>query len=228
MAGKSKTPLVNEFQKWLADNRDDGKDYFKAVYLTPRDEAIPSEYIGDDVTDDIRSMFNRVLDFISDRLMKQKKTVSEFAVPMVDASWEDSTGYALMYKGRVLYRNYMKAWHFYFESKKDFEEFLQGIWDDCIKALEQAVDDEDLYLFSFVVRQGEYEHSYTHTLRAKSEAEALKKAKAYLRDFYGEDNVEVEEGGMAYHYNGGDMIGEMGRVEKINLKKLLDYLTVES
>jgi hypothetical protein len=172
-------------------------------------------------------MYSRPLNFISDKLMEEKRTVGEYAVPMVDASWEDSTGFALMYKNRVLFKNYMKAWHFYYESEKDFEEFLQGIWDDCIKALEQIVDDEDLYRFEFTVRQCEYEHSYRKLIRAKSEEEALKIAKKYLRDFYGEESVEVAENGMVCRYNGGELIGEFDQLEKIDLKRLVDILTIE-
>lgn len=224
MVKKSKTSLVNEFKLWLIAEFGEVKGYYERVYLTPRDTAVPEDDIGDDVTEDIRCMYSRPLNFISDRLMKQKKTVG-FAVPMVDASWEDSTGYALMYKDRVLYKNYTKAWHFYFESEKDFEEFLQGIWDDCIKALEQMVDDEDLYYFDFIIRQGQYEHFNRKAVRAKDEKEAYKKAMEYIRDFYGESLTKEKDG--EFIYNDGEIIGEFKGISRTNVKNLVELLTIE-
>lgn len=222
-----KNSLVYEFEQWLKKGYDDGAKYFKAVYLTERNEAIPQEFIGDDITDNIRAMFCRPLEFISDRL-SQKKVTAEFAIPIIDASWEDSTYFCLTYKGRVLHSNHYKAWHFYFENRGALNEFLTAIWNECLEKIEKMVDDADLYLFQFKIRQGEYEYIHTHTLRAKNDDEALQKAKDYLKDFYGESGVEIEDDGMICRYNHDEVIGEIERVEKIDIKDLLSITEVGS
>lgn len=140
----SKTQMVEEFQRWMID-QDYEEEYIQDVYLDKNESngCVPDEYIEDDVNDAIRIKFSRVLNFISDRL-KEKRITKGYPVPIVDPSWEDSSGIFLFYGKVIIYQQYIKAWHFRFDSRKELDDALWEIWEICVKNINAIVHANDL------------------------------------------------------------------------------------
>lgn len=141
---ESKTPMLDEFEKWAKEYEME-EDYIKDVYLTECDGCIPSQYLGDDVTRDIRSKFARPLNFIIEKVQKELgvKRNGLWLYPMIDADYEDCTHYAILLthqdtgKRDVLYYNSNKAWHYWFQTREDFEKELFDIYVEVHKNLTQ-------------------------------------------------------------------------------------------
>lgn len=109
---------------------DDVEDLFALLYLTERDGCIPNEVLsGDDLTSDIRRLYSCVFDGVRSELNERVPT-REFLWVIVDASYEDATGYVLMTDEKVLLAGHAKAWHFYWDSEdemaKDLESWYHG------------------------------------------------------------------------------------------------------
>jgi len=131
---ESKTPLVDEFEEWHKSNYDGEDTYIKDMYLSKYDGCLSDKWMGEDILLDIRSKFARPINYIIDRLEEQK-IIDKWAVPIIDASYEDSTHFAIIYEGKVLCHDYYKAWGLQNMTREELDNFLNGIWFACLKAL---------------------------------------------------------------------------------------------
>ncbi len=103
---------------------DDGEDVFAALYLSERDGCIPDRFIGDDLLNDIRTMYYAVLDGVREEL-RARLQLREFLSVLVDPSYEDTTEFVMMTSEQVLLFGGSKAWHFYWDSEEAMAEELE-------------------------------------------------------------------------------------------------------
>jgi hypothetical protein len=138
----SKTPFLDAFEQWAKEYEME-EDYIKDVYLTKCDGCIPSQYLGDDINRDIRGKFARPLNFIIEKVQKELgvKRNGLWLYPLIDADYEDATHAAIIMlnhnTGRrdFLYYNSEKAWHYWFQTREDFEKELFDIYVEVHKNL---------------------------------------------------------------------------------------------
>ena len=138
------TPMLDEFEKWAKDGEVE-EDYIKDVYLTENDGCIPYQYLGDDLMQDIRRKFALPLNFIIEKVQTELgvKRDGLWLYPFIDSDFEDATHFAIVVTnlktGRqdFVYDNSAKAWHYWFQTREDFEKELFDIYVEVHKNLTQ-------------------------------------------------------------------------------------------
>jgi hypothetical protein len=104
---------------------DEGEDVFQTLYLTERFGCIPDHLLGEDLLQDIRSLYYYVLDGVRGEL-EERLSPQGFLWIVIDPSYEDTTAAALLTDERVLLVEHSKAWNFYWESEEEMAEDLEN------------------------------------------------------------------------------------------------------
>lgn len=103
----------------------EGEDVFQTLYLTERFGCIPDHLLGEDLLQDIRSLYYYVLDGVRGEL-EERLSPQGFLWIVIDPSYEDTTAAALLTDERVLLVEHSKAWNFYWESEEEMAEDLEN------------------------------------------------------------------------------------------------------
>lgn len=107
------------------DDKDDTPDQRLArLYLTPRDEAIPAEELGEDIHEDIYDLFYRVLSVIRDE-------ANPNLMITIEPSYDDTTYLQLAHveTGLIHWKSWIKAWCFTFDDEDAFNKWAQSVVD---------------------------------------------------------------------------------------------------
>jgi hypothetical protein len=104
---------------------EEGEDVFQTLYLRERFGCIPDHLLGDDLMQDIRSLYYYVLNGVRSEL-QERLSPPGFMWIIIDPSYEDTTSAALITDDRVLLVEHSKAWNFYWESEEEMAEELEG------------------------------------------------------------------------------------------------------
>jgi len=136
---------VEEFVKFLDELNDYarkgikgyGEGYAKDVYLTDNNGCLPAGIDGEDIMFEIIRKFKLPLQFVikvieSEGLLKKGQTL----YAMVEPSHEEST-HSIVYlddvtgvpaRMRIVYDDWIKAWHYWYESEEKFEDELKRLY----------------------------------------------------------------------------------------------------
>lgn len=94
-----------------------------AVWFTePDGHCYPAKYLGEELMVDIMNKFYEPLSFVREQLPAEERNAIRITV---SPSYEDVTEYVVTYRNAiVLKEDSCKAWHFWFESDKKFDEWV--------------------------------------------------------------------------------------------------------
>ncbi len=119
-----KERMLRELKKSLTDhwgNDNDSDKVLRDMFLTESGQCMPDGYLGEDVLVDIEDKFYFFLSAIRDQFEK-------YAEIYVQPSYEDTTSFFIILDNRLLYKNYWKAWNFWFESEADLVDEMYRIY----------------------------------------------------------------------------------------------------
>jgi hypothetical protein len=117
-------------ERLLRNLKDNADRYFypdpytalREMYLEDPEGCVPDTYIGDDLNKTIYDKFYAVFDAI-------RREVDDNRINLhIDVSYEDSTTVLFVFKNRVLYKDCIKAWNFWWSSEEDLVEELYRIY----------------------------------------------------------------------------------------------------
>jgi len=112
---------AKDFRDYMVKEQEWCRDEVKAVWFKDGDGCYPAEYIGDDLLGDIIDKFYYPYAYLRDLLAKKYPNVNIYIVVM--PSYEDHSQIVVYAGDRVLLTDDEKAWHFFFETDKDFDEW---------------------------------------------------------------------------------------------------------
>jgi hypothetical protein len=156
-----------------ADDKDDTPEKRLArLYLTPRDEAVPDEDLGDDIHDDIYDLFYWPLSVIRDK-------VNPKLMITIEPSYDDTTYLQLAHVevGLTHWKTWIKAWNFTFDNEAEFNKWAQSVAD--------SLKPKPLYVLVDVV---EYVTESARVFTDK--VKAVEAAEEGSEPYWGKDNVE--------------------------------------
>jgi len=112
----------------------DGLEVLREIYLSDlKGQCFPDEYIGDDVLKEIENKFYFFLSAIRDEL-------PEYIEIYVTPSYEDATTYLMILDDRLLLKDYMKAWNFWFESEEKLMDEMYSIYRRLLSKSEKVYE----------------------------------------------------------------------------------------
>ncbi len=130
-----KERMLKELKKSLADHwgsRGEGERILRELFLTDLDgKCMPDEYLGDDLLAEIEHKFYFFLSAIRNQFEK-------YAEIYVLPSYEDTTSFFMILDNKILYKDYLKAWNFWFESEADLIDEIYRIYLILKARIEQA------------------------------------------------------------------------------------------
>jgi len=113
--------LNEDWDYWLPE---EGEDLVKTLCLTERQVCIPEHLLGDEIVEDIISLFNYPLSAVREEL-KERTGRKEFIWIFVEPSYTD-TSFAVMMSGeKVLLTVSDKAWNFFWDSEEEMVKELE-------------------------------------------------------------------------------------------------------
>ena len=115
----------------------------KHVYFASAEKGcLPEDYVGDDLLVSIREKFLFPLQAMGELAALQTQT-SPFQIEyLIDASYDDKTTFLLRYMptGKELYYGSIKTWDFRFQSRHEFNDFLNDVYTTVKERLEELLD----------------------------------------------------------------------------------------
>lgn len=111
---------------------DDGERILRELYLTDlKGSCMPDKYLGDDCLKDIYDKFYYFLQAVRDEF-------KEFIEIYVIASYEDATGYIMIFQDKLLLIESEKAWHFWHNSEEELADEMYRIYDILLTKTERT------------------------------------------------------------------------------------------
>lgn len=116
--------LKNEIlDRWGCD--DNGQEVLQKLFLQDSNACIHPDFIGDDVLVEIRNKYYAFYEAIRDEI---EYLTGQFIEIWVDPSYEDATTTLMILEDKLLYKDYQKAWNFWFESEEALMEEMYLVY----------------------------------------------------------------------------------------------------
>jgi hypothetical protein len=112
--------------------------YVQEMYFQDPNGCLPYKYLGQDITNDIRTKFYYPLAFLEWLFKKiHPELVHATLLITIDPSYETSTHFILhLYDEKiVLLEGSWKAWNFWFEDEAEFEDWVNS----CLEEMESGL-----------------------------------------------------------------------------------------
>lgn len=126
--------IMHRLRKTLNDpdgpfpGAEDGVNVFQRLYLEERDACIPDEFIGEEILDDIHSLFYYPLEALRQELAERVGR-QQMMLIAIDPSWQDTTLFVIHTGQRVVFSGGLKAWNLWWESEdamaEEFDDWYQ-------------------------------------------------------------------------------------------------------
>lgn len=126
IVGRIRTEANELYGGWTAGDSD--PEPFREIYLTERTNCIPDQFVGEDLTREIRTLFYTVFDEVRNELDIRMGRRDESHWLFIDADYEDDTTALLTTDDSVLFRYTSKASAFTWDSEKTMAESLGDIY----------------------------------------------------------------------------------------------------
>lgn len=104
---------------------DPDDDLFKDLYLTEKYGCIPDHLLGDDLMQDIITMYYDLFDAVRKELLERVKPLESINI-LVQPDYEDVTFVVVATNTRVLLVESSKAWHLWWEDEARMARDLEG------------------------------------------------------------------------------------------------------
>lgn len=105
---------------------DNEQEVLRKMYLTdPKGACLPDEFIGDDVLAEIRNKYYYFFAAIRDEI---EYLTERFIEIWIDPSYEDATTTMMILDDKLLYKDYQKAWNFWYESEEAMMDEMYSIY----------------------------------------------------------------------------------------------------
>lgn len=116
-------------EKW---GYDDAYEVLRKLYLTdPNGKCLPDEFVGDDVLMDIYNKFYYFMESIGNEF---EEDIYIYVIPCYD----DVTTTLFILGDRVLCKDNMKPWNFWFESEEELMEAMYNIYVTILYKLDKS------------------------------------------------------------------------------------------
>ena len=100
------------------------EDEVDAVWFTEHEGCYPDGYLDEEVSQSIITKFYAPLRFLTSLLEGYEQW--KFRVTVMP-SYEGSTCYNVTFEDVILYEDYCKAWHFWFDGDIEFNAWAKGV-----------------------------------------------------------------------------------------------------
>jgi len=110
----------------MAEDRSKDLEEVNAIWFKDNQSCFPAEYMGDDLMCDIIDKFWYPYEFIAELVEETNKTLGQNIRIVVMPSYEDTTSIAIHDGKKVFIEEHVKAWNFFFETDKDFDEWVEA------------------------------------------------------------------------------------------------------
>lgn len=156
------------FRRYIEENYGRSREEIEAIWFKDNEGCYPEEYIGEDLMNDIINKFYEPLDFVR-HLLEKEGIVKPFDIKItVMPSYEDATVYTVTYKGEVvLEEGIRKAWHFWFGSDKEFNEWVEETLREWMKKIKMGTVKILMSWQEFLKQHPEVKEQYNAILQSE-------------------------------------------------------------
>ena len=123
-----------DFVEWVK-NEGYSKKESRKMWIGEPDGCVPIELIGEDVRTAIDNKFHLPYRFICNKIESDLGMAMNDIKICIWSSYENTTTVVIYTDEKVLLEDDRKAWNFYFDDEKHFEEWAEEIYNEIMKKL---------------------------------------------------------------------------------------------
>jgi len=113
-----------KFIQHVEDSFEWDREQIEAVWFKDNEGCFPSDYLGDDLMNDIINKFYAPFDYVVSIIEKEFKLNTTVMRINIMPCFEDST-YTVVHDGEKVYiADGTKAWYFWWKDEKEFDEWV--------------------------------------------------------------------------------------------------------